>query len=518
MAGADTVRAVGGSGSLLRPNERVLSTLNADGSRRWLNPKVVAGPIYRARRVIGFVLIAIFVTLPHLHAGGKQLFFVDIASGELTLFGMTFVRTDTLLLALGGVSVFLTVFFATAMFGRVWCGWMCPQTVYLDFLFRPIDRLFDGKRNKKGLGAAVSSLGPGSRGVLRFAVMLVCCFVLANTFLGYFVGSRNLLTWITDWPWVHPMGFGIVAFVTAAMMVDFGFYREQLCFVACPYGRIQSVMLDKRSLIVGYDAARGEPRRTARGRGGPGGHLGGGDAVSLRVLSNVGDGADGGRGGGPGDGTGDCVGCNKCVQVCPSGIDIRDGLQLECIHCAACIDACNGVMEKLGRAPGLVRYTSQEELETGKRRWFRPRVAVYPAVLTGLVIAISAIIITKSPADVQLVRDAGLPFNVLPSGEVANQMRVRICNRTDETQTYTLSSASFEGQAELRVPGGAFTVEPGETLSQRVLVVAKPEVFAAGSGRAMLDVVVSDGEAFETVKQYRMLGPVPRDVPVVSGG
>lgn len=484
--------------SMLQPEERVLSTLNADGSRRWIEPKVVVGPLYRARRYLGWFLIVLFVALPHIHLDGKQAFLIDIGAGEFTLFGMTFVRTDTLLLALTVVSIFVTVFFATAVLGRVWCGWLCPQTVYLDFLFRPIDRLFDGKPNKKGFGAVLSALDPGVRGVLRFLVMVVACFVLANTFLGYFVPTRDLMTWITDWPWVHPLGFGIVAFVTAAMMVDFGFYREQLCFVACPYGRFQSVMLDRQSLIVGYDEKRGEPRGR-RGKKPKGGD------VSLRVMSEE---------------PGDCVDCNKCVQVCPSGIDIRDGLQLECIHCAACIDACNEVMGKLGRDLGLIRYTSQEALETGKRKLLRPRVIAYPAILVGLATAISMLVVTKSPADVQLVRDAGLPFNVLETGEVANQMRVRICNRTDEPKTYTLAAGSFEGLAELRVPEGAFTVQPGETLSERVLVIAKPEVFAGGGGRAMLDVVVSDGNGFETTKQYRMLGPafVPAFVPGSAGG
>ncbi len=466
---------------------RVLSTLNADGTRRWINPKLSQGPLYRRRKVIGWLLIAVFVALPHIHVGGRQMFFLDVARGQFTLFGATFFRGDTLLFALTLVTIFLSIFLITAIIGRAWCGWACPQTVYLDFVFRPIDRFFDGRANKRGVAAFVSSLPGAVRGTLRLGVMLVVSFFLANTFLSYFVGSRTLLRWVTDWPWVHPAGFGFVAFVTLLMMINFAYFREQLCLIACPYGRFQSVLLDRHSIIVGYDVRRGEPRGKARRAKG--------DApatVSLPVL-------------------GDCVDCGNCVTVCPTGIDIRNGLQLECINCAACIDACDTVMGKLGRAPGLIGYTSQAAVETGVRKLVRPRVFFYPALLLVLCAAIVGLLMTRGPADVRIVRGPGATFGMMPGGEVTNTARVRITNRTHAPHTYTLAA----GPVEFRVPTGDLRVGPGETASETVLIVAAPEVFNGTGGHRVIPVVVRDERGVEVSSHYRLLGP-ERDGPVMN--
>jgi polyferredoxin len=502
--------------SLLQPNERVLSTMNADGSRRWLAPRVVEGVLYQRRRIMGWLLIAIFVSLPHIHWGGKQLFFLDIAGGEFTLFGQTFLRTDTLLLALFGMSLFVTIFLLTALFGRVWCGWACPQTVYLEFVFRPLERLFGSKAYgapKKGPLAGVPAT---VRVPLRWIVVGLVCFMLANTFLSYFVGSRTLLSWITQPPWVHPLGFLFVMFVTAAMVFDFVFFREQLCIVACPYGRFQSVLLDKHSLIVGYDTKRGEPRGKAkhakRGKtlpAKPDLHLRVVEAPAQSPAAAPADPADAITAGltqsaavDP-DARGDCVDCLKCVACCPTGIDIRDGLQLECIHCAQCIDACDSVMTKLKRPTGLIRYSTQNELETGARRFIRPRVILYPLVLCLLLTAMTVLIVTQSPAGVSLLRGQGQPFNRLDSGQITNQARLVITNRTDSDRAYMLSSDRLEISG-LDLP---VLVPAGETVNAPVLLVAEPEVFLGQRGRTTVKVTVSDGEGFETTIHHQMLGP-----------
>ncbi len=465
--------------TLLQPNERVLSTLNADGTRRWLQPRVADGKFWKRRRILGWFLIALFVTLPHLHWQGKQLFFVNVAAGEFTIFGQTLIRTDTLLFALGLLSVFLTIFFFTALLGRVWCGWMCPQTVYLEFVFRPIDRLFNGKKTK-GLAGAIGKLPKPARAVGRFGVFFVVCFVLANTFLSYFVGSQTLRTWVLHAPTEHIAGFAFVLFVTGAMMFDFMFFREQLCIVACPYGRLQSALLDRHSLIVGYDAARGEPRGHGKPKRGAEGD------IALPQF-------------------GDCVDCGNCVSVCPTGIDIRDGLQLECIHCTQCIDACHAVMTKLGREPGLIRYASQDALQTGKWKWKRPRLAVYPAMLFAVLSLFTFLLVTKPAADVMMLRSQGLPFNVLPDGEIANQARLRITNRTTEPHTYQISSEGLTFRADRE----EFVVEPGETVSERVLVLADPSYFAGTAGMRVAEIEVTDDAGFRTTARYKMLGPLP---------
>ena len=472
--------------ALLEPEERVLSTLNADGSRRWIDPAPVEGFFRKRRKALAWVLIVIFMILPHLHWNGQQLFFMNVAGGEFTLFGVTFLRTDTLLLALAAISLAVTVFLVTALFGRVWCGWACPQTVYLEFLFRPLGKLFDGK-GRKGVHGALSKLPKGIRQTLRWGLVAIVCFHLANTFLAYFVGSYTVFKWSLQPPLVHPAGFGFVMFVTIAMIWNFGFFREQLCLIACPYGRFQSVLLDKQSLIVGYDTKRGEPRgkvkRTPKSKG----------DVSLPVMAEAAE-------------QGDCVDCHRCVAVCPTGIDIRDGLQMECLHCTRCIDACDAVMTKLNRPTGLIRYSSQSVLSGARARFMRPRVVIYPLILLVVMSALLGLSATHAAADVRVVRDKGQPFYTLPTGEISNQVRVRITNRTREPRTYELAMDEpgyrIETQDEIGQLG------PEETASVRVLVIGERAVVAETHGVGRVPIIVRDDDGFETKVTCKFLSPM----------
>ena len=467
--------------ALLQPEDRVLSTLNADGSRRWINPKLVKGALWKRRRVVAWALIVVFVALPHIMVGGRQWFFLDFLHREFTLFGKTFFPTDTLMLAIGMIMLFVLIFFITALFGRVWCGWACPQTVYLDFLFRPIDRLLGFAKGGRG---RLASLPFPVRRVTRWGVYVVISFFLANTFLAYFVGSHALRTWVIGSPLEHIAGFVFVLLVTGLMLFNFLFFREQLCMIACPYGRFQSVMLDQSSLVVGYDRVRGEPRGKARrAKKSP--------DVSLRVVKDK-------------PAQGDCVDCNLCVAVCPTGIDIRDGLQLECIHCAACIDACNSVMTKLGRDPGLIRYSSQRALETGRWRMLRPRVVLYPILLIILGIGMAVTVGDKTTFDALLVRSAGMPFNVLESGEITNQARLRLTNRTPEPRVYEIVG---EPGLRLVIEDASVELGPREMVSERVLIVAEPGFFKGTRGRRDVQLTVTDDQGAERVMRYRMFGP-----------
>jgi len=449
--------------------ERVLSTLNKDGSRRWIRPKLSRGRHYRRRLITAWALIATFTAIPILKVGGKPLMLFDVPKREFTFFGVTFLPTDTFLLMLLLFSIFIGIFLVTAVLGRVWCGWVCPQTVYMEFLYRPIEKLIEGGRGRQ---IKLDAQGPDARRMVKHAVFFLVSAFLANTFLAYFVGWDNLLNWITGSPTKHPAAFALMLGTSILMFVDFAWFREQTCIVACPYGRLQSVLLDRQSLIVGYDAGRGEPRSPWRKK-------------EERTA-------------------GDCIDCNLCVSTCPTGIDIREGLQMECIHCTQCIDACDKVMDRVGLECGLIRYTSQAELETGKRSFLRPRLVVYSAVLAIMFGAFAFSLAGKSTADVTLLRGLGAPFTVLPSGEISNQIRIKIANRAAEDRTYLIE---LEGADNLQLiaPENPLTVAAGDTEMTAAFITAAVPAFTDGEAAVILK--ISDGIDFEKNLPYRILGP-----------
>ncbi len=420
---------------LLDAPEHVLSTLEGDGSRRWLFPRLATGRWWKRRRILAYFLIVFFVALPHLRVGGKPVILLDITRRKFVFGGHTFLPTDTLLLALLMLGVFVTIVLATAFAGRVWCGWGCPQTVYMEYLFRPIDRLFQGTSGKGGKPKRIVS---GAMSVLRFVVYLALCMMLAHTFLAYFVGTDQLSTWIRSSPWQHPTAFFVMAATTGLMLFDFMYFREQLCLIACPYGRFQSVMLDRQSLIVAYDPNRGEPRAKGRRH--------------------------------EGDGLGDCVDCHQCVVVCPTGIDIRDGLQLECVNCTQCIDACDNVMDRVGRPRGLIRYSSQDALAGKPPKMFRWRTVAYPTLLVMVTLGFLAVLSTKYAFDAKMIRGNGNPFNRSAGGRITNNFRLRLVNRTEDPRSYQL-----------------FVVEPSDA---RILTDSADGIELTGNQNTLIPVVI----------------------------
>ncbi|MCA9273589.1 MAG: cytochrome c oxidase accessory protein CcoG [Phycisphaerales bacterium] len=462
------------------PDIQVLSTLNADGSRRWLKPKVSPGRFLNRRRAVGYTLIAFFCTIPHLRIMGKPPILLDLMHREFTFFGVTLYPTDTLLFALLMLSVFLSVFFLTALFGRVWCGWGCPQTIYLEFVYRPIERFFEGAPGRKAKQGAW-------RKPAKLVTYLLVSFFLANTFIAYFVGTDNLFKWMTGSPFTHPVGFLVMAITTFLMMFDFAFFREQVCIVACPYGRFQSVMLDRNSLIITYDEKRGEPRgkkkRAAKAEG----------DVSLKVLPDE-------------QAQGDCIDCKMCVTTCPTGIDIRDGLQLECVNCAQCIDACDAIMDKIGRPRGLIRYGSQAAVIDGKKsRILRPRTMIYPTIITGLLSAFTFVLLTRAPAYISILRQRGAPFALLEDGSVVNAVTVKVQNRRPEDTEYAFELVDVDGGV-VEISGEAFVVEPQETLGRPMLLKAPGSSFP--TGERDVTIRVTDEAGYTKDVKYRMIAPV----------
>ena len=459
---------------------RVLPTLNEDGSRRWIRPKPSHGAFWSRRRALAYPLMIVFFAIPYIRVGGKPFVLLDLPRREFTFAGVTFLPTDTLLLMLLMASILIGIFLLTALFGRVWCGWACPQTVYMEFLFRPIERLFEGGRS-----GSLELDRQKRRGQLRvrrlakYAVYGVLSLFLAHTFLAYFVGVDQLAVWVRRSPVEHPTSFAIMALTTTAIMLDFTWFREQTCIVACPYGRFQSVLLDRQSLIVAYDVNRGEPRAKGRART---------------------------------PGTGDCIDCGACVLTCPTGIDIRDGLQMECIHCTQCADACDDIMRKVDRPTGLIRYTSRAAIETGgagaPTKKLRPRTVLYPAAFAvtfgGFLFALA----TRAPADVTVLRGLGAPYVVEADGRVANQLRVKVTNRTAFAQRYAISIDDIEPGAMI-APRNPLPVAAGQTEVADLFVLLPASAF--DDGERTIVVRIADGASFHQQVPYRLVGPEHHD-------
>lgn len=445
--------------------DRVLSTLNADGSRRWMDPREVNGSWHRRRMLVAWSLIAVFTLLPWLRIGGKPPILLDPMTRHFTFFGTTFRPTETALVAVLMAVVFVTVFLVTAVAGRVWCGWGCPQTVYLEFVYRPLERMIVGR------GKVV----PAWRRIAVYAAFLVVSAHLANTFLAYFVGTDRLVVWTWRNPAEHPTAFAVFAVVTGLMMFDFAFFREQLCTLVCPYGRFQSALLDRDSLIVAYDRNRGEPR---------------GGVAARRAAQARGERA------------GDCIDCSWCVQVCPTGIDIRQGLQMECLHCTQCIDACDAVMARTGRSPGLIRYASQRSIEGSRPTGMRWRVALYSALLAGFVTLLVTLLAGRRATLAEQVRMPGVNFTEIQDGRIETPVRLLIENRAAEAHTYRVEGI---GDVELAAPVAGVVVEAAETATVNLAVRTRRAGFVRGSRVGALRVVDEAGSECEA--RLTIVGP-----------
>ena len=359
---------------LLEPTLETVTTINDDGSRRFIHPADVHGRFSFLRAVAGVLLMAVYVALPWIRINGNPAVFLDVEHRLVHLFGLTLAPQDFWLGFFLITGTGFALFYVTALLGRVWCGWACPQTVFLD-LARRVERFIEGDATARRR-LDESQWTPekiGKRG-LKNIVYGIFAVLLAHVFLSYFVSLRTLYSMASQSPAAH-WGAFLFAFLTGgALWFDFAWFREQFCIVVCPYGRLQSALLDSDSIVIGYDQTRGEPRGKLNAAG-----------------------------------AGDCIDCRRCVQVCPTGIDIRHGLQMECIACAACIDACDEVMEKINRPRGLVRYDSMRGLEGKKRRFIRPRVALYTLLLLAGMGVMAASLSTFKPATVSLLRMTGAP-------------------------------------------------------------------------------------------------------------
>lgn len=462
----------------------MLPTMNEDGSRRWIRPKPSHGKWWRKRQVMAYVLMAVFFAVPHVRLFGKPLFLMDLPRRQFTLVGYTFLPTDTLLFMFLLGSVIFGIFLLTAFFGRAWCGWACPQTVFLEFLFRPVGRWFDGGyTGARNLDKAGEWFTPWRIG--KYIAFFLMALFVSHTFLAFFVGTENLYHWVLNPPSQHPTAFFFVVVFTGVVWFNFTYFREQTCLIVCPYGRWQSALIDAQSLIVAYDYNRGEPR-----------------ALGVKDRD---------------PNAGDCISCNACVQTCPTGIDIRNGLQMECVHCTQCIDACDDVMTRIGKPTGLIRYSSQDEMAGKARKLLRLRTVLYPVVLLILVGGLIAALVMKAPADITILRGLDGPFTEEAGGRISNQIRVKITNRGSHDEQYTLTVDELVGEglspADVTIiaPENPLVVKPGATRTTSMFVILPRSAFTNGSRRMQL--TVKDTEGYTEKTPYGLLGPSKGNTP-----
>lgn len=468
---------------ILESPEAVLSTMDREGNRRWIYPTPSKGRFYRWRLVLGWALIALFVALPIIRINGRPAVLLDFIHREFALFGLTFYPTDTFLLLLLGLSALVSIFLLTALLGRVWCGWGCPQTVYLEFVFRPIERWIEGKEHvRKRRNESPWSFDKAWRKAAKWGIYLAISLALAHVFVSYFVGWERLLDWMMQPPTEQWGFFVLMAVTTGLILFDFGYFREQMCTITCPYARFQSVLLDEDSLIVSYDPVRGEPRAKRSKK-----------KIQQEEAGLI-------------PAKGDCIDCFACVRTCPTGIDIRDGLQMECIACTQCIDACDDIMDKIDKPRGLIRYTSEHELEGRTTRVLRPRTVIYSVLLVALVTMLGVGIASRGAFEVNVGRAVGEPFVELPDETVANRLRFRVHNQTASDASFRIEAIE-PAEAQVRVVG----VQPVDLAAQEMKrteawVVVPPSVFADSDRRdAAFRLVFSDGS--EQVVTFPLLGP-----------
>ena len=417
--------------------------ITEEGQRRWIYAWQPSGKYYNARTLLSIFYLIFFFAAPFIKINGNPFLQLNIVEGKFSIFGMLFWPQDFFIFAVGLITFIVFIYLFTMIFGRIFCGWICPQTVFLEMVFRRIEWAIEGNPNKQ----KILNRGPWTtekiwkKGLKHF-IFFIIAFLIANIFLAYIIGYEELFRIISEPVSQHIVGLLSLLLFTFVFYAVFAFVREIVCTIICPYGRLQGVLLDKNSLIVAYDYNRGEPR-------------GKGKRPSPKGL-------------------GDCIDCEQCVVVCPTGIDIRNGTQLECINCTACIDACNNVMRKVGLPENLILYASENQLKENKPFLFDTRMKVYSGILLLLIGGMSFMLVTRNDVDVTLMRAQGMLYQEVGTDSLSNLYTMAMTNKKNEEIEVDVRMQSPE-QGEIRVIGARKMVVPAGGQSETTFFIVLPK-------------------------------------------
>ncbi len=454
-----------------------LGVLDKKGGRLWMYPKPVNGFYYWARTVFAIGLLTFLFGAPFIKVNGEPFILINIFERKFILFGAVFHPQDFYIIALMMVTAVLSIVLFTVVFGRVFCGWACPQTVFMEMVFRRIEYWIEGDHKaQKRLNDGPWTTEKIFKKTLKWSIFFVISFIIANTFLAYLIGIDRLKVLITDGPFAHFGTFAMLLLFTGAFYTVFAYVRELVCIVVCPYGRLQSVMLDNNSTVVAYDFVRGEPR---------------GKSKKGNIFQS-----------------GDCVDCGHCVQVCPTGIDIRNGTQLECINCTACMDACDAVMVKVHKPKGLIRYASINGIKEGRKGIrFSFRAVAYSIVILILFTVITSLILGKKDVSVVILRAPGQLYQKTDKNHISNLYNADFINNTTKTQKLTLKVKDIP-EAKINLVGDKEVKIPANQTGRATFFVVLPlDKLESGSAKISIEAYNSEGKLVNTVKTA-FLGPI----------
>jgi len=437
-------------------------TFSKDGEKIRLFPKIPKGKLRNFRRVIAWTLLVFFYLAPFLKIKGDPMILLNFADRKFLLFGGTYYPQDFHLLVLAIIILIVFIVLFTVIYGRIFCGWICPQTVFLEFLYRPIENLIDGNPEKQQeLASQDFDFTKALKRILKHGIYLLISFFTILAFVSFVTGIENLKVLMDSWPGENAgLLFGILIFTGVHYFV-FAWFREQVCTIVCPYGRLQGVLLDINTIVVSYDYKRGEPR---------------------------GKGENGVRG--------DCINCYSCVAVCPTGIDIRNGTQLECINCTACIDACNSVMKRVRKPSGLIRFASEKSIAEGKSIKFNARAIAYTSVLAVLLILIGYLVSVRGDVETTIVRSQGTLYQEYGPDKYSNLYDFQIINKTSIPVKVELKLLSPAG--EIAVLGDSIKADKGEVIQCNLMVILKKETLKSSNNHIEIGV-------FEKGKQIDLI-------------